>query len=185
MQTPCTTTSTPGGGGKVLCAGLHQVKHCGAFNPFPHPCSRNILLVAETKNCRTWWNKGFFIFSPPFLTGRLEGPSTSILTTPGAPVLSSELPVSLAQNLAALPHVGFCDTLIGCISGFRLPSSLSSCSSLSWLFISAALKSDPCHRDQPCRWAGCSPKVFLTEPESYSHIWLGAVCFPRTLLCLF
>lgn len=52
-QTLCTTTSSPGGGGKVLCAGLHQVKHCGDFNPFPHPCSKNILLVSETKNCRT------------------------------------------------------------------------------------------------------------------------------------
>lgn len=93
------------------------------FNPFPHPCSKNILLVSETKNCRTWWNKGIFIFSPPFLTGRLEGPSTSILTTPGAPVLSSELLVSLAQNLAALPHVGVCDTLMGASLGSGFPLS--------------------------------------------------------------
>lgn len=50
----CTTTFTPSGGEKVLYARLHQVKNnVGVFNPFPHPCSKNILLISETKNFRT------------------------------------------------------------------------------------------------------------------------------------
>lgn len=149
----------------------------GGFNPFPHPCSKNILLVSETKNSRTSWNMGFFVF--PTTSAWKAVPSTSILTIPDAPVLSFELVVSLAQRKPGCTFsCRFLWYLDGCISGFRLPSYLSSCSSLSWLFISAVLKSDPCHRDQPAlRWAEYSPKVFLTEPVSFSHIWLGGVCF--------
>lgn len=141
----------------------------GVFNPFPHPCSKNILLISETKNFRTSWNKGFFIF--PTTSDWKAVPSTSVLTTRDAPVLSSELVVSLAQNKPGCTFsCRFLWYLDVCISGFRLPFYLSSCLSLSLLFISVVLKSDPCHRDQPCRWAEYSPKVFLTEPISYSHI---------------